>query len=454
MPTGDDKKEYAARIFYGAVLLGSFTAAHLSGAIYVFIYLTAMLFLAMDEIGSFISDEMAKFLKNSPHYEKSSLKETEDKVLSSGDSRTRTGKKSESSDSEYIAEIYDRNDVQRVSNGLKIQFWFLVLLALFWYYCRALSMYSDKPIQVFRNLTMIAVPDINFTLSPNIISKIEFVIRNYAIFTILLYSFYIIHLIVFCTRHRSRHILVGEIVAAAGQHMAIFLILLPSNLSAVISLDFGVFWAFMNLTCVIFDDIAAYVIGKSIGKRLLTFLSPKKTVEGFVGAIIVTLIHAFTVTFLVTNLAPDSLQIPMFFQGPKYLHMLSNGQNSCQHSASDGHCHSSLTSSLLSSSQNSDEYSTISSAGFLFACPEFSSTFHPYACIYFHVFVIALFASFISPFGGLLASGIKRCVNRKDFGKSLGPHGGFIDRFDCKGIQSMLVYAYLSTVLNEQYYVN
>jgi len=261
------------------------------------------------------------------------------------------------------------------------------------------------------------------------------------------YCLYIMHLIVFCTRHRSKIILIGEICAAAGQHIAIFLLIIPLHMSAFIALDFGSFWAFLNLTCVIFNDIAAYVIGKTMGKRLLTFLSPKKTVEGFMGAIFITFIHAFLLTLFVTNVAPKALEVPLFLQGPNYLK--SGAVNICADiKSSSAHCYRSDPSLA---GNNQEFLEKVCVIGFSKSCPAWMSNMHPFACTYLHVFVIASFASFIAPFGGLLASGVKRSLNRKDFGKTLGPHGGFIDRYDCKGIQCMLTYAYLSLVLREQY---
>mmetsp|Transcript_768 Transcript_768/g.1404 ORF Transcript_768/g.1404 Transcript_768/m.1404 type:complete len:99 (+) Transcript_768:120-416(+) len=57
--------------------------------------------------------------------------------------------------------------------------------------------------------------------------------------------------------------------------------------------------------------------------------------------------------------------------------------------------------------------------------------------------VLAVFASLVGPFGGFLASIIKRAYHRKDFGNLLPGHGGFVDRLDCQLVLAPFVYLYL-----------
>merc|ERR1712146_873741 len=61
-----------------------------------------------------------------------------------------------------------------------------------------------------------------------------------------------------------------------------------------------------------------------------------------------------------------------------------------------------------------------------------------------HVFWMAIFASFVAPFGGFLASGFKRAFKIKDFGDSIPGHGGITDRFDCQIMMGMFTSLYLS----------
>ena len=58
--------------------------------------------------------------------------------------------------------------------------------------------------------------------------------------------------------------------------------------------------------------------------------------------------------------------------------------------------------------------------------------------------VMALAASFVAPFGGFLASMIKRAYDQKDFGSLFPGHGGFVDRLDCQLVMAPIVFLYLS----------
>jgi phosphatidate cytidylyltransferase len=57
--------------------------------------------------------------------------------------------------------------------------------------------------------------------------------------------------------------------------------------------------------------------------------------------------------------------------------------------------------------------------------------------------VLSMYASVIGPFGGFLASVIKRAYGKKDFGTLIPGHGGLVDRFDCQLIMAPFVYLYL-----------
>ena len=58
----------------------------------------------------------------------------------------------------------------------------------------------------------------------------------------------------------------------------------------------GMIWFFLPVSLVICNDIFAYICGITFGRTQLIKLSPKKTVEGFVGAWILTVIFGVGMT--------------------------------------------------------------------------------------------------------------------------------------------------------------
>jgi len=69
-----------------------------------------------------------------------------------------------------------------------------------------------------------------------------------------------------------------------------------------------------------------------------------------------------------------------------------------------------------------------------------------------HAIVFALFASLIAPFGGFLASGIKRAYQIKDYASLFPGHGGFMDRVDCQFMMASFVFVYLITFIQPSTY--
>jgi CDP-diglyceride synthetase len=60
----------------------------------------------------------------------------------------------------------------------------------------------------------------------------------------------------------------------------------------------GMVWMLMPAMLVIINDIFAYVFGRLFGKTQLIELSPKKTLEGFLGGFLSTFVMAFYVLTL------------------------------------------------------------------------------------------------------------------------------------------------------------
>jgi CDP-diglyceride synthetase len=145
--------------------------------------------------------------------------------------------------------------------------------------------------------------------------------------------------------------------------------------------EYGLVWVLFPALLVVVNDTMAYVFGVLLGKhKLLPRLSPKKTVEGFVGAGMSTLVVA----------------------APLLRRMLNTIANN---GADDG-------GGIGAGSRR-------------------------------HALIMALYVSLISPFGGFLASAVKRAHDAKDFGSLIPGHGGVVDRFDCQVVTAPFVYLYL-----------
>ncbi len=171
----------------------------------------------------------------------------------------------------------------------------------------------------------------------------------------------------------------------------------------------GLFWFIFPFLCVAVNDSGAYFAGISLGGKIftrrvadnvykpITFLklSPKKTWEGFSGALIFTVMFGYYA-------APIIGQFRHF--ACSYEELRLNAE--------------------------------ICSNDILFRDQ-----------IKYHGVSIALFASLVAPFGGFWASALKRACNIKDFNNLIPGHGGFMDRLDCQFIMVSFVYLYHATFL-------
>merc|ERR1712048_1460653 len=66
-----------------------------------------------------------------------------------------------------------------------------------------------------------------------------------------------------------------------------------------------------------------------------------------------------------------------------------------------------------------------------------------------HACILGCFASILAPFGGFLASAIKRAYNIKDFDSFIPGHGGFMDRMDCQLLMLLCTYVHYVSFIQE-----
>lgn len=174
-----------------------------------------------------------------------------------------------------------------------------------------------------------------------------------------------------------------------------------SNFHIINSLN-GLGWFLLPILYVCMNDIGAYLIGKAIGKTPWSKLSPRKTWEGLIGGMILSV----TVSIIIGNFISSDNCITRHLFLPYY------GRYNMARL---------ITPAVYS----------LSGQSHIQIVP-----------LQLHNLIISLMASFISPFTGLFVSGLKRAYEVKDFGDIIPGHGGVVDRVDCMTVMGILVYIY------------
>lgn len=75
----------------------------------------------------------------------------------------------------------------------------------------------------------------------------------------------------------------------------------------------------------------------------------------------------------------------------------------------------------------------------------FELSIKDYYPIQVHALWLGLFASIVAPFGGFLASAIKRAYGLKDFASFIPGHGGVMDRMDCQFLMALYTWVHYNT---------
>ncbi|KAI1302708.1 phosphatidate cytidylyltransferase [Xylaria venustula] len=227
---------------------------------------------------------------------------------------------------------------------------------------------------------------------------------------------YVIGFVFFVANLKAGH-LKFQFTNFAWTHMALYLIVVQAHF-VMNNVFEGMIWFFLPASLVICNDIFAYICGITFGRTQLIKLSPKKTVEGFVGAWIMTVVWGF----MLTNVLMRS----------KYFICPVNDLGATVFSG-------------LECDPNPAFLPQTYTLPHFFFLPEgttFSFTTEP---MQFHSIALASFASLIAPFGGFFASGLKRTFKIKDFGHSIPGHGGMTDRMDCQFIMGFFAFIYYQT---------
>lgn len=211
-------------------------------------------------------------------------------------------------------------------------------------------------------------------------------------------------------------------------HMSLLLIVVSSHFIMNNILE-GLIWFWVPASLVICNDVFAYICGITMGRTPLIKLSPKKTVEGFVGAFLCTVVFAIV--------------WGTFFS--RFNYMICPVHDLGVNAWSNMKC----TPNPVFVWREWVIWPPVA---------KFLSTILPgeihtvsYTPYQFHLLFMACFASLVAPFGGFFASGFKRAFNIKDFGDSIPGHGGMTDRMDCQFLMGVFVYVYYSSFIREHH---
>ncbi|PNS16920.1 hypothetical protein CAC42_4884 [Sphaceloma murrayae] len=227
------------------------------------------------------------------------------------------------------------------------------------------------------------------------------------------FMLYIIGFVFFVTSLEKGHYKF-QFTQFAWTHMALYLIVVQAHF-IMNNIFEGMIWFFLPVSLVITNDIFAYICGITFGRTQLIKISPKKTVEGFVGAWLFTILFGIGLTNVLMRY--------------KYFICPVND----------------LGANVFTGLECEVNPVFIPHRYRLpFIPPHWTHlpTTITAAPMQFHILTFATFASLIAPFGGFFASGLKRTFNIKDFGDSIPGHGGMTDRMDCQFIMGFFAFMY------------
>lgn len=244
-------------------------------------------------------------------------------------------------------------------------------------------------------------------------------------------------------RHRgvSANQLVHYQLSQFAYSQIALILIVGQSMFQIGNLFHGIVWWCVPSLLVIVNDITAYICGKWFGKTPLIVLSPKKTVEGFVGAIVLTMLTGVALSHYAAKspmLVCSLYNTDGTSKGFNWTVPLAGGGAPTVDECDDEYTHSGLYTPMPAEAL----FPSLASLPAVRWLPWLSR-------FQLHTAVLALFASVIAPFGGFFASAVKRALGIKDWGDAIPGQGGFNDRFDCQLMMHAFVGVYHSAFVKQ-----
>lgn len=243
---------------------------------------------------------------------------------------------------------------------------------------------------------------------------------------------YVAGFVAFVLSLRRRRYYQYQFAQFAYCHVALLVVVVQAGLLAS-NLFHGLVWFVMPCGMVACNDCFAYICGVWCGRTPLIRLSPKKTVEGFMGAFVATVVWAFWFCKLLESV--DAFGVRELVLCPH--RGLGWHVQPCDVDTIRGGVH--RASSIA-------EWTTGLGLPGGDGLPPWLAE-HAVSPFQLHCVVMAVFASSVAPFGGFFASGFKRAIGEKDFGSAFPGHGGWTDRMDCQIVMGTFSFMYLHYVV-------
>lgn len=218
----------------------------------------------------------------------------------------------------------------------------------------------------------------------------------------------------------------------------------------------GLIWFALPSLLVIANDIFAYVFGMICGKKFirkpLINMSPNKTWEGFIGAFFCTMIFGWYMSRIFSQYTWMTCPVHEFDFLPKSL--------SCEPDPIFVEARSYFPSQMFeiiprhfmrlvpgiveicSVDRNPKDLTACVSGLHSHSHHHFELLVDNVIPIQIHFLALSLFASLVAPFGGFLASAIKRAYGVKDFASFIPGHGGIMDRLDCQLLMALCTWVH------------